>query len=113
MARMGMTLIDFGRDRVGEDVGPDPALVDWEAVSGGRRGIGVRQPAGPENPHGRFRIHMDNDQATDLHATNEPAPYAKARRANSTGCVRASDPFALAAAVAAGEGHSGAGGAGG
>src|SRR3546814_309898 len=101
-SRSGRTLVDFGRDRCGEEVGLDPALGDWEAVRGGRRGIGVRQPAGPENPLGRFRFHMDNDQAIYLHDTNEPDLFAKARRAISSGCVRVSDPFALAAFVAEG-----------
>src|SRR3546814_5330000 len=45
---------------------------------------------------------MDNDQAIYLHDTNGPDLFAKARRAISSGCVRVSDPFALAAFVAEG-----------
>ncbi|HET8727175.1 MAG TPA: L,D-transpeptidase family protein, partial [Alphaproteobacteria bacterium] len=100
MMRMGMTLIDSDQDEGG--AGLDPGLVDWDAVRNGYRGIGVRQPAGPDNPLGRFRFHMDNDKAIYLHDTNEPELFSEARRAISSGCVRVADPFALAAFVADG-----------
>ncbi len=100
LARMSMSVIRLGE--TGE-VGPiDPELVDWQAVRSGARGIRVQQPAGPDNPLGRFKFHMDNDQAIYLHDTNEPQLFRRARRALSAGCVRVSDPAALAAFVAEG-----------
>lgn len=100
MVRMGMRLIDFRAAEPGAVL--DPALVDWDAIRNGRRGIGVRQAPGPDNPLGRFRFHMDNDQAIYLHDTNQPELFDEAHRALSSGCVRLSDPQALAAFVAEG-----------
>lgn len=69
----------------------DPATVDWDNP----RGIGLRQPAGEENPLGQVAIRFDNPYSVYLHDTPSQALFARAPRAFSSGCVRVEHALGL------------------
>jgi murein L,D-transpeptidase YcbB/YkuD len=72
----------------------DPALVDWTNVSPWR--VRIVQSAGDHNALGRYRFNLTNDDQIYLHGTNDRRVFDRDRRAVSSGCVRLSDPKALA-----------------
>jgi murein L,D-transpeptidase YcbB/YkuD len=57
----------------------------------------LRQRPGPRNSLGLIKFVLPNRHAVYLHSTPEAALFASARRAYSHGCIRVSDPTALAA----------------
>ena len=59
----------------------------------------VRQLPGPWNALGRVKFMFPNDYAVYLHDTPSKALFDESHRAHSHGCVRVSDPGALAAFV--------------
>ena len=59
----------------------------------------VRQLPGPGNALGRVKFMFPNDYAVYLHDTPAKARFDDADRSHSHGCVRVSDPAALAAFV--------------
>lgn len=63
------------------------------------RGIRVRQLPGPQNALGRVKFLLPNAHDVYMHDTAETGLFAQARRDFSHGCIRLSDPAALAAHV--------------
>jgi len=55
------------------------------------------QPPGPSNPLGRYKFIMPNDKDIYLHDSPDVAKFRYALRAYSHGCIRLSNPAALAA----------------
>lgn len=60
-------------------------------------GVRVRQMAGPTNALGRVKFVMPNPEDIYLHDTPSKGFFARVRRDFSHGCIRVSDPAALAA----------------
>ena len=59
--------------------------------------LGVRQKPGPRNALGRVKFIFPNDDSVYLHDTPAKSFFERDRRDFSHGCVRVSDPPALAA----------------
>ena len=59
--------------------------------------IRLGQPPGPSNPLGRYKFIMPNDKDIYLHDSPDVAKFHYALRAYSHGCIRLSNPAALAA----------------
>lgn len=59
----------------------------------------LRQEPGPHNALGPVKFVMPNRYSVYLHGTPEQALFQRAQRAFSHGCIRVSDPAALAAYV--------------
>jgi murein L,D-transpeptidase YcbB/YkuD len=76
-------------------VTPDAASID--ALAAGQ--LRLRQRPGPDNALGLVKFVMPNDYGVYLHSTPARALFGKARRDFSHGCIRVSDPAALAAHV--------------
>jgi L,D-transpeptidase YcbB len=76
----------------GSVVPADAAGVDLLAAGKAR----LRQRPGADNALGRVKFVLSNDMSIYLHDTPATALFARARRAFSHGCVRVSDPAALA-----------------
>jgi murein L,D-transpeptidase YcbB/YkuD len=77
--------------RNGEVVPPWP-----ENIDGIGDGIRVRQTPGPHNALGGVKFVMPNDFQVYLHDTPTKALFDQSRRDASHGCIRVSDPLALA-----------------
>lgn len=60
-------------------------------------GVRVRQRAGPTNALGRVKFIMPNPEDIYLHDTPSKGHFSRVRRDFSHGCIRVSDPAALAA----------------
>ncbi len=60
-------------------------------------GVRVRQKAGPTNALGRVKFIMPNGEDIYLHDTPSKGHFSRIRRDFSHGCIRVSDPAALAA----------------
>lgn len=73
--------------------------VDWVAVAQGRMNVNVRQRPGDDNALGELKILFPNKHAIYMHDTPSRHLFKKDVRAYSSGCVRLSDPRAMAAAV--------------
>ncbi len=71
-----------------------------EALALGR--LRLRQRPGPENALGLIKFVVPNRYDVYLHSTPAQRLFAEPRRAFSHGCIRVSDPVALAAAVMGG-----------
>ena len=65
-----------------------------ESLSTGKARL--RQRPGADNALGRVKFVLNNDMSIYLHDTPATALFARPRRAFSHGCVRVSDPTALA-----------------
>lgn len=76
----------------------DPADVNWGARP---FPYTLRQRAGPGNALGRLRFDLPNPYAVFLHDTPSRGLFAREDRALSHGCIRVSEPVALAANVLA------------
>jgi murein L,D-transpeptidase YcbB/YkuD len=74
----------------------DSAWIDWTAVGPGMRRLKLRQAPGRDNPLGRIKFHMDNDEDIYLHDTNHRGLMARDGRALSSGCIRVANAEALA-----------------
>ena len=87
-----------------EAVTIDPLSVDWNNVSR-REVMGMRfvQRPGNHNALGRIRVLMPNEYNIYLHDTNMPDLFGQGHRALSSGCVRLSDPEAIARFVMKGQ----------
>lgn len=72
----------------------DPTTVDWSTAN--IRSYRLRAPPGPQNPLGTVKFLFPNRFDVYLHDTSEPNLFVKTERAISSGCVRVSDPAALA-----------------
>ena len=73
---------------------------DLLALAAGR--LRLRQRPGPENALGLIKFVLPNRYDVYLHSTPAQRLFAEPRRAFSHGCIRVSDPVALAAAVMGG-----------
>jgi len=71
-----------------------------EALAAGR--LRLRQRPGPDNALGLIKFVLPNGYDVYLHSTPAQRLFAEPRRAFSHGCIRVSDPVALAAAVMGG-----------
>jgi len=72
--------------------------VDWWNV-GNDFPFNVRQPPGPKNALGELKIMFPNKHSIYMHDTPAKSLFSRDRRAFSHGCVRLSQPRAMAAAV--------------
>lgn len=75
----------------------DPYSIDWDNV-GWREMSKFRmvQTPGDHNALGRIRILMPNKYNIYLHDTNHPELFSRNQRTLSSGCIRLSDPKAVA-----------------
>jgi murein L,D-transpeptidase YcbB/YkuD len=73
-----------------------PDEIDWQAIGADIGGLKLRQEPGPGNPLGRVKFVMPNGFDVYLHDTNAKGLMQRARRAQSSGCVRLGDALALA-----------------
>jgi L,D-transpeptidase YcbB len=71
-----------------------------QALAAGR--LRLRQRPGPDNALGLIKFVLPNRYDVYLHSTPAQRLFAEPRRAFSHGCIRVSDPVALAAAVLGG-----------
>jgi len=75
----------------------DSTAIDWNSVSPGRMaGFRLRQDPGPQNPLGRIKFLFPNQYDVYLHDTSAPQLFNYTNRGFSHGCIRVSDPRALA-----------------
>ena len=72
--------------------------IDWSAY-GANIPFDVRQRPGANNALGEMKIMFPNPHAIYMHDTPEKHLFARENRALSNGCIRLSDPRAMAAAV--------------
>ncbi len=71
--------------------------VDATSIEAFARGeLRVRQRPGPDNPLGAVKFMLPNDYSVYLHGTSETRLFDLAQRTFSHGCIRVSDPQALA-----------------
>ena len=70
---------------------------DLQALAAGH--LRLRQRPGADNPLGLIKFVLPNGYDVYLHSTPAQRLFAEPRRAFSHGCIRVSDPVALAAAV--------------
>lgn len=76
-------------------VAPDTTAID--ALAAGQ--LRLRQRPGPDNALGLIKFVLPNDYGVYLHSTPARALFGRARRDFSHGCIRVSDPVALAVHV--------------
>ncbi|MGZ9096748.1 MAG: L,D-transpeptidase family protein [Micavibrio sp.] len=75
----------------------DSTAIDWAAVTKqDLRSLRMVQGAGDNNALGRVRVLMENPYDIYLHDTNSPEYFKKTDRTLSSGCIRLSDPEAVA-----------------
>jgi murein L,D-transpeptidase YcbB/YkuD len=79
-----------------EAVTLDPASIDWQAVSPDRFPYKLKQRPGPTNAMGRVKFMLPNSYDIYLHDTPNHDLFDRTQRTFSSGCVRLSDPRALA-----------------
>ena len=72
----------------------DPSTVNWHNAN--IRDYRLRAPPGPRNPLGTVKFLFPNQFDVYLHDTSEPDKFAEYERGLSSGCVRISDPTAMA-----------------
>jgi L,D-transpeptidase YcbB len=89
MQNKGFEIIRNGRS-------VDPASIDWYNPP---RDVAVRQPPGERNALGFIKFMFPNGHAVYLHDTPQKKYFEQDVRAESHGCVRVEDPFALAEVV--------------
>ena len=75
----------------------NPYTIDWQTVTKSRmRGFKLRQDPGPWNALGKIKFVFPNKYAVYMHDTPAPNLFKQAQRDFSHGCIRVSDPLALA-----------------
>lgn len=75
----------------------DSTSMDWEAISESQiSGYRLRQDPGPWNALGNVKFIFPNKYAVYMHATSLPQLFQEKQRDFSHGCIRVSDPLALA-----------------
>lgn len=78
-------------------VSVNPLDVDWQNISDDDlRQLRMVQSPGDHNALGRIRVLMPNKYNIYLHDTNHPEYFARDNRAQSSGCIRLSDPNKMA-----------------
>ncbi|MEO1112208.1 MAG: L,D-transpeptidase family protein [Pseudomonadota bacterium] len=70
--------------------------VAWNSYSGGNFPFRLRQDPGDGNALGRIKFMFPNEFNIYIHDTPSKSLFSRAERAYSHGCIRASNPFALA-----------------
>lgn len=81
----------------------DSTAIDWSTVTkSDLRHMRMVQSAGDNNALGRVRVLMENPYDIYLHDTSAPELFSKPERALSSGCVRMSNPEAVARFILAG-----------
>lgn len=87
-------------DRMGYEVSVRGKVVSSSSLDWGRNpDVDVRQPPGNGNALGQLKILFPNKFSIYMHDTPQKSFFARDMRALSHGCVRLSDPRAMAAAV--------------
>lgn len=81
-----------GQSDNAKPVAPSPEAFD--ALAAGQ--LRIRQRPGPDNALGPVKFVLPNPYEVRLHGTSEPKLFEQYRRAFSHGCIRVSDPAALA-----------------
>jgi L,D-transpeptidase YcbB len=93
LSREGMVLVRGGSD-------PEPVLAATiENLERIGKDVRVRQLPGPRNALGMVKFILPNAHDVYLHDTAAKGLFARSRRDFSHGCIRLSDPVALAAHV--------------
>ncbi len=80
----------------------DPETINWHGVTATNFKYFLRQDPGKKNALGRVKFMFNNDCGIYLHDTSNPKLFAKYSRSLSHGCVRVSEPIALADYLIAG-----------
>jgi len=93
-----MELVATDGDGSATALGATPA--NLQALAAGR--LRLRQRPGPDNALGLIKFVLPNPYDVYLHSTPAQRLFAQPRRAFSHGCIRVSDPVALATAVMGG-----------
>ncbi|GAA0782833.1 L,D-transpeptidase family protein [Roseibium denhamense] len=75
--------------------------VGWNAYSRQNFPFRLRQDPGPSNALGRIKFMFPNEFNIYIHDTPSKSLFSQAERAFSHGCIRVSDPFALADVILA------------
>ena len=88
-------------DRMGYEVAVNGRAVPSSSVNwyGSTNAVSVRQPPSGDNALGELKILFPNTHAIYMHDTPSKSFFKRDMRALSHGCVRLSDPRAMAAAV--------------
>jgi L,D-transpeptidase YcbB len=94
LARNNLELVRGGGD---DGAVQAPTLPNIEALASGR--LRLRQRPGDDNALGLIKFVMPNDYGVYLHSTPARHLFSRARRDFSHGCIRLSDPVALAVHV--------------
>jgi L,D-transpeptidase YcbB len=95
-----MELVPTDGSGSGSAAALEGTAANLEALAAGR--VRLRQRPGPENSLGLIKFVLPNHYDVYLHSTPAQRLFAEPRRAFSHGCIRVSDPVALAAAVMGG-----------
>jgi murein L,D-transpeptidase YcbB/YkuD len=75
----------------------DSTVIDWHNVSRGRMaGYKLRQEPGPWNALGKIKFSFPNRYSVYMHGTPAQNLFSRTQRDFSHGCIRISDPLALA-----------------
>ncbi|MDB5490210.1 MAG: hypothetical protein JWO78_59 [Micavibrio sp.] len=75
----------------------DPSQIDWSQVTKAEiNRMHMVQGAGDNNALGKVRVLMDNPYDIYLHDTSSPELFSKQERTLSSGCIRMSNPEAMA-----------------
>lgn len=70
--------------------------VNWETITRKNFTMFLRQRPGPGNALGQIKFMLPNEFSVYLHDTNEKTLFYKQQRDFSSGCIRLSEPVALA-----------------
>ncbi|OJJ12331.1 peptidoglycan-binding protein [Alphaproteobacteria bacterium AO1-B] len=73
-----------------------PTQVAWNSYARGNFPFRLRQDPGNSNALGRIKFMFPNEFNIYIHDTPSKSLFSRAERAFSHGCIRVSDPFALA-----------------
>ncbi|ADZ71163.1 L,D-transpeptidase family protein [Polymorphum gilvum] len=86
------------------DAEVSPHQIAWASYSGGPFPFKLRQDPGDGNALGRIKFMFPNEFNIYIHDTPSRALFERAQRSFSHGCIRVSDPFALAEVLLADQG---------
>jgi L,D-transpeptidase YcbB len=101
LARNGYVLLADG-------AAVDPWGVDWSGIDRRSFPYRIRQLPGSANALGQVKFMFPNRHAVYIHDTPSKGLFARTERAYSHGCIRLSDPFALAELLLGQQGWDGA-----
>ncbi|MBF0129603.1 MAG: L,D-transpeptidase family protein [Alphaproteobacteria bacterium] len=94
LSKMGLRVFAPGEN--GEEKEVDPSTIDWPKLGVSRFPYRLRQDAGPKNAMGRMKFVLPNPDDIYLHDTPQRNLFQKARRTESSGCIRLEKPVDLA-----------------